>query len=76
MVVLPLRGMHGSKRELGLQGAVCNASCREQATLGRLDLLLFVLRKHFGDIKERRTSPPACCQHLPALLEDSGKKRK
>ena len=47
MVVLPLRGTHGSERGLALQGAVCNASCREQATFGRPDLPSFVLRKHF-----------------------------
>lgn len=46
-LVLPLCGTHSSERELGLQGAVCNASCREQAALGRLDLPLFASRKHF-----------------------------
>lgn len=47
MVALPLRGTHSSERGLALQGAVCNASCGEQATFGRLDLPLFLLRKHF-----------------------------
>lgn len=47
MAVLPLHGTHSSERGLALQGAVCNASCREQATFQRLDLPLFVLRKHF-----------------------------
>lgn len=32
---------------LALQRAVCNGSCGKQAAFGRLDLPLFVLRKHF-----------------------------
>lgn len=28
------------------------------------------------DLKERRTSPLACCQCLPAVFEDGGRKRK
>lgn len=56
IAVLPLHGTHSSKRGLVLQGAVCNASCREQATFGRLDLPLFVLRKHFL-LTSRREEP-------------------
>jgi len=74
MVLLPLCGTHGSERGLALQGAVCNASCREQAAFGRLDLHLFVLRKHFLLTLMRKEpvlwhAASACQLHLRMVVE-------